>query len=172
MSSTLEIREELIRIAYKDVGQVEYPSHNQGEWIEKFWPATSYPEGYENAEPYCAAACCYWVREWVEMSVVQKAFGMDAASLEDWRCKSAAVFEWEDWAHEWELPVLNRDAVLHTGDMMIFDCSHIGIVWTDRGANILTIEANTGPMGEREGDGCYLKIRTRDVAKSFIRMLA
>jgi hypothetical protein len=44
-------------------------------------------------------------------------------------------------------------------------------VWTDRGENIVTVEANTGPMGEREGDGCYLKIRSRNEARCFIRLL-
>jgi hypothetical protein len=170
MSETYEIREKLLRIALKDVGKTE-GEHNQGDWIEKFWPATSYPDGYENQEPYCAAAACYWLREWLKLGEVQEAFGESFDALDDWRCKSAAVFDWEDWANEQNLPVLDRDAVLHTGDVMVFDMSHIGYVWTDRGQNILTIEANTGPMGEREGDGCYLKIRTRDLARCFIRLL-
>jgi len=170
MSDTFDIREKLIQIALGDVGKTEV-THNQGEWIEKFWPATSYPDGYDNQEPYCAAAACYWLCEWLKLPDVQRAYGMDWSSLDDWRCKSAAVFDWEDWAHGWDLPVLDRDAVLHTGDAMIFDCSHIGYVWTDRGDNIITVEANTGPMGERDGDGCYIKIRSRNEARSFIRLL-
>lgn len=171
MSETLEIREELIQIALRDRGKTEV-THNQGEWIEKFWPATSYPDGYENEEPYCAAAMCYWVREWVQLGEVQEAFGHDEETLENWRPKSAAVFDWEDWADDKGVPILSRDAVLHTGDIMIFDCSHIGVVWTDKGDNILTVEANTGPEGEREGDGCYVKLRSRYEARSFLRLLA
>jgi hypothetical protein len=170
MSETFEIREELIRIAMLDMGKKEV-THNQADWIEKFWPSTSYPDGYENEEPYCAAACAYWVHQWLLLDATVKAFDQHPDWLEDWRPKSAAVFDWPDWAYEEGVPVLSRDAVLHTGDMMIFDCSHIGIVWTDRGQNIITLEGNTGPMGEREGDGAYLKIRYRDEARSFIRLL-
>lgn len=157
-------------IALRDRGKVE-EGHNQGAWIEKFWPATSYPEGYENAEPYCAAAACYWVREWLRAPGVNDAFGESPEYLDEWRPKSAAVFDWEDWARNNDVPVLDRGAVLHTGDVMIFDCSHIGIVWTDKGDNVLTVEANTGPEGEREGDGCYIKLRSRYEARSFIRLL-
>ena len=170
MSDTLEIREKLIQIAFKDAGKKE-DTHNQADWIKKYWPATSYPEGYENIEPYCAAAQCWFVREWLKLPEVKQAFAMTSDELEEFRPKSASVFEWEDWADAMGLDVLDINTVLHTGDMMIFDCSHIGVVWTDRGDNILTIEANTGPMGERDGDGCYIKIRSRYEARSFIRIL-
>jgi len=171
MSDTLDLRERLVEIARLDRGKTEDLGHNQAEWIEKFWPATSYPDGYENAEPYCAAACCYWVREWLRLDEVRDAFGFTDEEAEDFRPKSAAVFDWEDWAHSQGLLVMDRDAVLHTADVMIFDCSHIGIVWTDKGQNLLTMEANTGPEGERDGDGAYLKLRSRSEARSFIRML-
>ena len=61
---------------------------------------------------------------------------------------------------------------LHTGDLMVFDMSHIGIVADDSKANIYTIEANTGATGGRDGDGIFTKVRQRPMARGFIRLLA
>src|SRR5689334_4922697 len=95
--STLALRQRLIAIADKDVGQME-TSRNHGPAIEKFWPATSYPEGYANREPYCAAGVSYWVREWLKDPSVLAALGKTPQEAEKWRCKSARAFDWIDWA--------------------------------------------------------------------------
>lgn len=90
-STTYPLRKKLVDIAMRDVGQTER-SRNQGPAMKKFWPATNYPDGYVNREPYCAAAVAYWVREWLRLPDVQKAFGKTASQLESWRCKSAAAW--------------------------------------------------------------------------------
>jgi hypothetical protein len=172
MSTTFEVREKLIKIAFQDVGKMEGPENNEGAWIEKFWPATSYgPEGYDNREPYCAAAGAWWIREWLKLPEVQQAFGESFEVLDEWRPDSASVFDWPDWAEARGVPIIDPYASLRCGDICIFDCSHWGVLWSDRGDNCLTIEANTGPMGERDGNGCYLKIRNRCEMRCFIRML-
>lgn len=170
--STFALRQLLIDIARKDVGQTE-TSRNRGPAIQKFWPATSYPEGYANREPYCAAAVAYWVREWLKLPEVAAAFGKTPSQLETWRCKSAAAFGWLDWAKKKGLLVMSDspDVTLHTGDLMIFDMSHIGIVHDDSGSNVFTIEANTGPSGGRDGDGIWEKTRNRSLARAFVRLL-
>jgi hypothetical protein len=170
--STLPLRKQLIEIADKDVGQME-TSRNHGPAISKFWTATTYPDGYENREPYCAAGVSYWVREWLKIPVVQHAFGKSAAQLEQWRCKSAAAYGWRDWAKEHGVRMLSdaQSEILHTGDIVIFDFSHIGIVYDDKGDRIYTIEANTGASGGRDGDGIFRKDRPREVARCFIRLL-
>jgi hypothetical protein len=61
--------------------------------------------------------------------------------------------------------------VLHTGDIVVFDFSHIGIVADGEGDRIFTIEANTGATGSRDGDGIFRKDRPREVARCFIRLL-
>ena len=61
--------------------------------------------------------------------------------------------------------------VLHTGDIMVFDMSHIGIVFDDYGTRVKTIEANTGATGGRDGDGIFEKDRPREIARDFIRLL-
>lgn len=170
--STLHLRQELVKIAAQDVGQVE-ASRNQGAAIKKFWPYTSYPGGYANREPYCAAAVCYWVCQWLELPGVQAALGKPAAQLELWRCQSAAAFGWLDWAKRKGVRVLSDSPseVLHTGDIVVFDFSHIGILEGDKGDRIMTIEANTGPAGGRDGDGIWRKGRPREIARAFIRIL-
>jgi hypothetical protein len=170
--STLALRKHLIAIAEKDVRQME-TSRNRGPAIAKFWPATNYPNGYENREPYCAAAVCYWAREWLKIPEVQKAFGKTAAQLEQWRCKSATAYGWHDWAKKRGVRILSDapSEVLHTGDIVVFDFSHIGLVCDDKGDRIYTIEANTGASGSRDGDGVFRKDRPREVARCFIRLL-
>ena len=171
--STLNLRQRLVAIAQRDVGQTEQ-SPNQSPAIKKFWPATSYPEGYGERAPYCAAAVSYWVREWLKDPEVCKALGKTPSQAENWRCKSAAAFGWRDWDRKNGLLVMDdsMNNTLHTGDLMVFDCSHIGIVRDDTGPWIDTIEANTGSSNTRDGDGIWAKRRHRSVALCFIRLLA
>ena len=171
--STLHLRERLVAIARKDVGKME-TSRNHGPAIEKFWTATSYLDGYHDRQPYCAAAVCYWVREWLRDPEVAMAFKKLPSVIEDWRCKSAKAFSWIDWAHSKGVLVMGDSMThtLHTGDIMVFDMSHIGIVFDDYGTRVKTIEANTGATGGRDGDGIFERDRPREVPRSFIRLLA
>ncbi len=175
--STFALRQRLVTIAARDVGSVE-TSRNQGPAIRKFWPATSYPEGYKQRQPYCAAAVCYWVQQWLadpEVAVaICEQYDILPRNLNAWRCKSAAAFGWLEWAKKKGVQVLSDSALntLHTGDLMVFDMSHIGIVGDDSGNNVYTIEANTGAGGGRDGDGIFQKTRHRTLARGFIRLLA
>jgi hypothetical protein len=172
MSTTYGLRAKLIDIARRDVGQME-TSRNQGPAMKKFWPATSYPEGYANREPYCAAGVCYWIQQWLQLPEVLAALKLTAAAAEKWRCKSAAAFGWLDWAEKKGILTLSDSIgnTLHTGDIMVFDMSHIGVVVTDSGSHVQTIEANTGATGGRDGDGVFEKFRERSLARRFIRLL-
>lgn len=171
--STFSVRQLLVEIASKDVGILE-TSRNHGPGIKKFWSATNYPNGYLDRQPYCAAAMCYWVREWLRVPAVVAAFSFTPEKAEEWRCKSARAFDWIEWARKQNLLVLSDDPShrLRTGDIMVFDMSHIGLVAYDKGNEVYTIEANTGASGGRDGDGIFRKIRQRSLAKSFIRLLA
>jgi hypothetical protein len=174
--STLALRERLVEIAERDVGGLE-TSRNRGPAIRKFWPATNYPDGYANREPYCAAAVCYWVQQWLADSKVAVAvceqYGLLPSKLNAWRCKSAAAFGWIDWAKRHDVAVLSDSSLnrLRVGDIMVFDMSHIGIVTDDAGNTVYTIEANTGATGGRDGDGIFTKSRHRSLARGFIRIL-
>lgn len=163
----------LVAIAAADVNKLE-ATRNRAPWIQKYWPATDYPEGYANREPYCAAAVTYWVQQWLKDAAVLANLGMTAAAAERWRCKSAGAFRWLEWARAKEVRTFSDSPGLKLlpGDIMVFDMSHIGIVESATiGSTIYTIEANTGATGGRDGDGCFRKIRTRSLARGFIRLV-
>lgn len=170
--STLTSRLLLVNLARRDLG-IRETSHNRGQGIAKFWPATSYPEGYVDRQPYCAAALCYWVQQWLTLPAVQKDFGKTSTQLESWRCKSAKAWAWEDWARKKGLLILSDSPkeTLHTGDIMVMDISHIALVVDDSKDRVFTIEANTNPAGSREGGGVYEMDRPRSLARCFIRLL-
>ena len=170
--STLALRQSLVEIARRDVGKVEQ-TRNRAPWIAKYWPATSLPNGHADRQPYCAAAVCYWVREWLALPEVRAALKMTPTGAERWRCKSPAAFGWLDWANARRLDVLSDSPTerLRVGDLFIFDVSHIGIVRDDDGGNVWTIEANTGNGSVRDGDGCFERKRDRSAARAFIRLI-
>jgi hypothetical protein len=171
--TSLELRKELISIARLDLGKTEV-TKNQAPFIKKYWPATSYPTGYANREPYCAAAGAYWIREWLKLPDVLKALKMDATQAEKWRCKSARVFDWSEWAKAKGLKILPKNSILHVGDIVIYSYSHWELVVDDDGTTtgpFQALGANTDSAGSRDGEGVYLKPRKRTQVKHFIRIL-
>lgn len=170
--STLAIRQQLIEIARRDVGKVEV-TRNRAPWIQKYWGATTLPNGHADRQPYCAAAVCYWVREWLALPEVLAALKMTPTGAERWRCKSARAFDWLDWANARGLEMLSDKPTerLRVGDLMVFDISHIGIVRDDDAKRVYTIEANTGNGSVRDGDGCFERVRPRSAARAFIRLI-
>lgn len=185
MSNTFELRCQLLKIARRDVGKTEV-SRNQAPWIKKYWPATNYPHGHDERQPYCAASLCHDVREWLKIPEVRKAFGFaSAAAAEHWRCKSASCFRadysWESWAKEKGLLLKNPSkAILHAGDIIIYKHSHIEIYVEDvdpsnqTTGDFIAIGANTDSGGGRDGDGKWEKTRRRTGnygIRNVIRML-
>jgi len=171
--SNLAIRQALVEIARRDVGKVEV-TRNRAPWIQKYWTATTLPNGHAERQPYCAAAVAWWVREWLKLPEVLDALKMTATGAERWRCKSARAFDWLDWANARKLEVLSDRPTerLRVGDLFVFDISHIGIVKDDDANGVFTIEANTGNGSVRDGDGCFERVRTRAQARAFIRLTA
>ncbi len=172
MQNTFHLRWNLVEIALLDVGKTE-TSRNQAPWIKKLWPATSYgAEGFANREPYCAAGQCYLQQQWLKDPAVLAALGMTAAQAEVWRCKSAAAFGWLEWARDKNLLVFHPGdgTALHTGDIMVFEKSHIELVVDDT-HGLQTIGYNTG-SDLRDGEGCCQKRRNPNLARAFIRVLA
>jgi len=177
--STLAIRQQLVEIARRDVGKVEV-TRNRAPWIAKYWDATSGANLYDFSDPayrgrppYCAAAVCYWVREWLALPEVREALGMTWPRAEQWRCKSARAFDWLDWAAKRGLTIIGDGPKerLRVGDVMVFDISHVAVVKDDDANGIYTIEANTGNGSIRDGDGCFERTRQRAQARAFIRLI-
>lgn len=172
--STLPIRQKLIAIARAEVGVVEQPKNsNTGKRVREYQRATNL-EG--TGWPYCAAFVCWCVREWGKLSEVRDALKMTAPQFEVWRPKTAAAYGFDDWAKSKKLLVINENAqpgvhILRTADIVNYDFSHVGLVVTDVGNILKTIEGNTDEAGSREGGGVYAKTRARSLARRFIRLL-
>ncbi len=56
------------------------------------------------------------------------------------------------------------------GDIVVFTFSHIGIVESNAGSMIKTIEGNTDTKGNREGVEVAWKNRSMNIVKAFIRL--
>lgn len=148
----------LVVVARGELG-VSETSRNQGPGIKKYWPATSYPEGYANREPWCAAFVAWCVAQFL---------GEKAS-----RPKSAAVPRWVPDALKLGWKVFGpRDGLLFpaSGDIVVFAFSHIGIVESFDGGVIQTIEGNTDDGGSREGLEVARRHRALAICRSFIRI--
>jgi hypothetical protein len=168
-------RQALVDIAARDVGKTEVTS-NRAPWLAHYWPETSYPDGYAERAPYCAAAMCYWLATWgrllAQHGKLRDTMGMSLVSYEQWRCKYAGAWRWQEWALKRGLLILPDTAPPMMGDIMIFDMSHIGLVErVAKKGRVNTIEANTGPSGGRDGDGVWRKDREQSLARAFIRVI-
>lgn len=165
----------LISCAKPDVGKVE-SSHNQGAWIKKLWPATDYPDGYVNREPYCAAGLCYVLEQFIiklrDQGELKNTLGVTYKEAEKWRCKSARAFGWRDWAKRVGAHMLTEDRPSKPGDFIVYDFSHVGLsLGMVDSRHVRTIEYNTNDGGSREGDGCWSKVREKTQVQCYIRIL-
>jgi len=165
--STLAVRHKLIAIAQQEVG-VREVGNNTGKRVREYQAATNLGG---TGWAWCAAFICWIVREWGKDKATLEALEMTPAQFEAWRPKTAGAWDYETWARRKGLEVLPEDAPLRDGDIIIFDMSHIGLVVTDTGETITTIEGNTNSVGSRDGGGVMLKHRPRSIAKCFIRLL-
>jgi hypothetical protein len=171
--STYPLRLALIEIARLDKDRVEV-TKNRAPWIAKLWEATSYPEGMTNREPYCAAGVAYCMREWLKRPDVLAALKLTPATAETWRCKSAAVREWSKWARRRKLRILPKNCILKTGDIIIFDYSHIELCTNDDGTTTGPFDAigyNTNARAARDGEGTFEKPRIRKNVLEVIRII-
>ncbi len=165
----------LVEIATREVGVQEVGGNNRGPRIVEYQSATWLKPG---PWPWCAAFICWIIREWLKEAEVQAALSLSGArALEAWRPRTAGAFDFERWAKEKSLRVLPRKTKAKTGDLVIFDFSHIGLVVKDQlgtSATLETIEGNTNGLGLREstsGDGVWRKRRPVFSVRSLIRLL-
>lgn len=167
--STLAIRQKLVDIAGDEVGTVE-TGRNTGKRVKLYQAATNLAG---TGWPWCAAFVCWCIQQWGKDPDVLATLKKTPEQFEKWRPKTAAAFGFEDWAKKNKLLILSdsQQNELRTGDIMVFDMSHIGIVADDNGTKVYTHEGNTGATGGRDGDGVWSKVRQRSEARCFIRIL-
>lgn len=135
-------------------------SKNQGAEIAKFWTATTYPDGYANREPYCAAFICWLVKQAVGERKVP--FSLP---------RSPVAYDFEKWAKANAGKGVSVVTTPKAGDIFTLStASHVGLVVGVDGKSIITIEANTDGSGSREGDGVYKRSRSISSIRQFIRI--
>ena len=157
---TLQIH--LVQVAGGQVG-VREASRNRGAGIAKYWDATSYPEGHDERQPWCAAFVAWCLRE----AIIRRWGAESAAPFK--RCRSARCYDWIAWAsHE---PGVRIVSTPQPGDIVVYNFSHIGIVsGTNGGTDFEALEGNTDDEGGREGVEVAVRRRQRKLAKAFIRL--
>lgn len=165
MSSGSDVAAAMLKAALSQVG-IRETSRNQGEGIAKYWTATTYPKGYVNREPYCAAFVCWAMREGMN----------EAGELPFSPLRSPVAYDSEKWAFAMEgKGVQLRDiskGVLPGDIFTLRAASHVGIVVADLGNGYAeTVEANTNDAGSREGDGVYRKRRSISSFRNIVRIL-
>lgn len=154
----------MVDIACSHIGVKE---GKHASMINEYLSATTIGPG---DHPWCAAFISWCMREALR---INKKHGLN---IEEWRCKSARVFDWEKWAKNRNLQLIyDCKDLAHRGDIIIYDFSHIGIVGFNQenpSQKIITIEGNTNKNGSRNGDGVYLKKRTPspEIIHCLIRM--
>lgn len=160
IQSVVSIAERVVAAAKTQIG-IRETSKNQGPGISKYWTATTYPTGYANREPYCAAFVCWVVKEAVGN-------GRVTFSLP----RSPVAYDAEKWARANAGKGIAFADKPKPGDIFtLAAASHVGIVESVSGSTIYTIEGNTDGSGSREGDGVYRRTRSILGVRKFIRIL-
>lgn len=165
--------EKLVDIAKSQIGVKEEGGNNNGTKIREYQSATNLKPA---SWPWCAAMCCWAVREWIKDKENVSWLGLNTMTPEQWRPKTAAAFGFISWAqsHPNTTKVLSKKAKPQAGDFVIFDFSHIGIVVkVSSNGTIQTVEGNTSAAGGRDsesGDGVWLKNRNISLVRNYVRI--
>jgi hypothetical protein len=163
----------LTQIAERELGKKE-TRNNVGKDVRKYQAATNLDPG---AWPWCAAFCAWALEQWLDDPANVKWLALKSTTPAKWRPKTALAYGFIKWAEARPATctVLPDTAEPRPGDFVCYDFSHIGIVKRSLGDKFEAIEGNTSGMRadgtpNREGDGVYLKVRPRKLARCFIRI--
>ena len=178
-----QLRQRLLDRCRAEIGVREHGA-NTGPRVMWYQAACDLARESKTGWAWCAAFVTRMIREWVYLEPeVQAALGLKtAAEIEAWRPRTAGAWDYKAWparankalkacGSAARMEVLPESAVLHAGDIIVFDRSHVGIVENDHGDVLWTIEGNTDASGGREGDGVYRRKRQRSEAQCFVRIL-
>lgn len=138
-------------------------SRNRFVGDSMIWQATNYAQGWQNREPYCAAAVCHWIKQAVSSGM----------PLSGPLPMMPAVRDWVPWAIKHGHMIADSRFNPAEGDIIVFHphFSHIGVATGRKFGNYIeTIEGNTDDGGSRDGDGFYVRLRPRSIIGSVIRL--
>ncbi|MDR6783329.1 hypothetical protein ABIE26_000183 [Pedobacter africanus] len=144
LSSLRFLRDDVLRIARAEIGVREASGNNDGKRIEDYLATVGLPKG----QPYCAAFIS-WVFK--EAGYALPRTGWSPALFPNSR--------------------LVRDIVPANLFGIYFPSlkriAHCGFIDSRKGDWIATVEANTNPSGDRDGDGVYKRLRHVKTIHSF-----
>jgi hypothetical protein len=172
----MSLVESLLDIARREVGVEEAGGNNLGPRIDEYRAATWLEPG---PWPWCAAFTSWVLREALRTHA-GRVF-LNGHDAHQWRCRSAAAFEWIAWARHRGLQVIDpSNGNPAAGDFVVYEFSHIGIVelpmlvaGEPRVQQMITIEGNTALKGLRDsdaGDGVWRLRRAVSLARAYIRL--
>lgn len=155
----------LVQLAQADLW-IREESKNQGPGIKKYWDATTYKDGFENREPYCAAAVCWWIRE--ACKGIKTPFKLPNTPV------AYNLMVWPAKELNQGLLFIPKRADLLPGDIVIWEFSHASIVekaCPKGSTEVQTIDANTSPQsGDNEGGGVFRRVRSRNLIRGVVRI--
>lgn len=163
----------LAEIAAKEVGVREEGGNNNGSKIRDYQRATNLKPA---SWPWCAAFVDWCIREWLHAPGVTEWLNLKSSDpFKQWRPQTALAYGFIGWAkaRPKTTVILHERELARPGDIVVFDFSHVGIVESDSGHQIITIEGNTNGRGDRDsesGDGVWRKARQKTIARNFIRI--
>ncbi len=165
----------LAELAEKEIGRKETKGRNLGPAVRKYQAATNLDPG---AWPWCSAFCAWALEQWLADPANVKWLALKSTTPARWRPRTALAYGFIKWAEARPATctVLPDSAEPQPGDLVCYDFSHIGIVKRClSGDKFMAIEGNTSGVRadgtpSREGDGVYVKVRPRKLARCFIRI--
>lgn len=110
---------------------------------------------------------------WLDDPDNRKWLALKKTSPQAWRAKTALAYGFLTWAkaRPATVQILPDTAEPEPGMFVIYDFSHIGIVKRNIDEKYFeAVEGNTNGAGSREGDGVYVKLRRRSLARAFLRI--
>lgn len=153
--------ERMITLARGEVG-VKETTKNQGPGISKYWTATSYKNGYNDRQPWCAALVSWCVKN---ANILPSNHNPNTAS----------AFAFESWGRnlgKYATVSMNPQSISR-GDIVVYTFSHIGIATNNSvEKRFRNIEGNTNAAGDREGNGVWEKDRPLSSVRSKITINA
>lgn len=161
--------QKLVQIAEKELGKKETKGRNLGPEVRKYQASTNLDPG---AWPWCSAFCVWALEQWLADPANVKWLALKSTTPVKWRPKTALAYGFIRWAEARPATctILPDTAEPQPGDIVCYDFSHIGIVKRCIGDKFEAVEGNTNGAGSREGDGVYVKVRPRSLARCFIRI--
>jgi hypothetical protein len=161
----------LPEIAEQELGKKETSGNNLGAGVRKYQRSTNLAPG---AWPWCAAFQCWLLEEWLKKTEVLAWLNLKRSKPESWRPRTALAYGFLKWAKDRPntADIYSDSITPKPGDLVVYDFSHIGVVKQCAGSRFWAIEGNTNGEGSRDGDGVYLKLRPRSLARAFIRIKA